>query len=88
MKTSNLTFMSYWFKNECRYVAFRLKTQTQNLIETHSVVSEMTNADKRDPLMQQTTGEIYISRGRCPLGNVLMQGRPITIAVRLQPHCY
>jgi hypothetical protein len=72
MKTSSLTFMSYWFKNENRYVDFRIKSQITNLVEIDYVVSEMEHADKHAAPMQQTTHEIYISRGMCPSGTLLM----------------
>ena len=64
--------MSYCFRNENRYVAFRLKTPTPKLIEIDSVVSEVEHADKRAAPMQQTTHEIYISTGRCLSGTLLM----------------
>jgi hypothetical protein len=53
-------------------MALRLKTQTPNLIEIDSDVSEMTHADKHAPPIQQTTHEICVNTGKCPSGTLLM----------------
>ena len=70
--TLYLSFISLWFKNEKCGIDFRLKPQTPNVIQIDSVLLEMEHADKHSLPVQQTTDEINIGIGGCPLGTLLM----------------